>query len=55
MLQLRKGVYPYEYIDHWESLMKHHCLKKKLYSNLNINILQMQITCMQIEFVNILK
>ena len=28
ILLLSKVVYPYEYMDKWKSLMKHHCLKK---------------------------
>ena len=28
ILLLRKGVYPYEYVDNWEDLMKLHCLVK---------------------------
>ena len=31
ILLLRKGVYPYEYMDSWEKFMKHHCLTKKLF------------------------
>ena len=32
---LKKGVYPYEYMDDWKSLMKRHYIKK-IYSNLNM-------------------
>ena len=32
ILVLRKGVYPYEHMDEWESLMKHHCLKQKIFT-----------------------
>ena len=37
-LLLRKVFYPYEYMDEWKSLMKHHCQKKKkdFYNNLNM-------------------
>ena len=28
---LRKAVYPYEYMDSWESLIKHHFPTKKLF------------------------
>ena len=31
ILLLRKGVYPYEYMDSQKDLMKHHCLMKKLF------------------------
>ena len=30
-LLLRKGVYPYEYMDSWERFDEHHCLIKKLF------------------------
>ena len=26
---LKKSVYPYEYMDEWKNLMKHHCLKRQ--------------------------
>ena len=31
LLLLRKGVYPYEYMDSGQILMKHHYLTKKLF------------------------
>ena len=37
VLSLRKGVYPYEYMDNWNDLLKHHCLiKKSFHSELNL-------------------
>ena len=34
---LRKGVYPYEYMDQWEKLSKTQLpVKEELYSNLNM-------------------
>ena len=32
ILMLQKGVYPYEHMDDWENLMKHHYLKKKIFT-----------------------
>ena len=32
ILLLRKGIYPYEYMDSWSDLMKHHCLIKKIFT-----------------------
>ena len=38
ILLLREHVYPYEYMDEWEKLMKYYHLKKKEFcSNLNID------------------
>ena len=31
ILLLRKGVYPYEYMDSWETLTKLHCQSKKIF------------------------
>ena len=33
---LRKGVYPYKYMDDWGNLMKHYYLKKECYISLNM-------------------
>ena len=32
ILLLPKSVYPYEYMDNWENSMKHHYLKKKIFT-----------------------
>ena len=32
ILLLRKGIYPYEYIDSWERFDENHCLIKKLFT-----------------------
>ena len=51
ILLLRKAVYPHEYIDEWEKFPETSLPEKEdFYSNLN-----MQITCMQKEFVKTLK
>ena len=45
---LRKGVYPYEYMDEWENLNETSLPEKgEIYRTLNMEILQMQITCIQ--------
>ena len=48
ILLLRKGVYPYEYMDEWENLNETSLPEKgEIYRTLNMEILQMQITCIQ--------
>ena len=51
---LKKGVYPYEYMDEWEEFTET-SLPEEFYSNLNIKIQQMQITYKQKEIVEISK
>ena len=56
ILLLRKGVYPYEYMDEWEKFNETTLPEKEeFYSNLDMEILQMQITYMRKEFVKTLK
>ena len=51
---LRKGVYPYEYMDEWDKFNETSLPEKdNFYSNLNMKELQIQITIMQKEFVKI--
>ena len=53
---LRKGIYPYEFMDYWEKFNEKSLPEKEeLYSNLNLEDLQIRITIMQKEFVKILK
>ena len=48
---LRKGVYPYDYIDDWEKFSETSLPEKEdFYSHLNMEILLMQITRMQKDF-----
>ena len=50
------GVYPYEYIDDYKKFKETSLLKKEdFYSHLNMEILLMQITRTQKEFVKIFK
>ena len=52
ILLLRKGVYPYEYIDDWEMFNESTLPEKgEIYSKLNME----DITCMQKEFTMALK
>ena len=53
ILLLRKGVYPYEYMDDWEKSNKTLPEKEDFYSHLKI--LLMQFTHTEKEFVKILK
>ena len=56
ILLLRKGVYPYEYMDDWKMLMNQHYLEKKNFIATWIwKILQMQITCIRKQFAKTLK
>ena len=56
ILLLRKSVYLMRTWMIGKDLIKHHCLKKKNFISAYIwKILQMQITCMQKEFVKTLK
>ena len=53
---LRKGVYPYEYMDDLETFNEKTLPEKEgFYSTLTIEVLQMQIKCMEKEFLKILK
>ena len=50
------GVYPYKSMDDWEKFNETSLPEKEdFYSHLNMEVLLMQIMCMQIEFVKILK
>ena len=51
ILLLTKGVYPYEYMNEWEKFNETTLPEKELYSNLDMEDIRMQITCMQNEFV----
>ena len=47
ILLLRKRVYPHEYMDEWQNVNETTLPEKEeFYSNLNMVILQLQITCM---------
>ena len=56
ILLLRKGVYPYEYMDDWEKFNETTLPEKdEFYSNLNMEDITDAVTCMQKEFVKTLK
>ena len=56
ILLLQQGAYLYEYVDDWEKFNESLLLEKEhFYGHLNMEILLMQITCMQKEFIKILK
>ena len=51
---LRKGVYPYEYIDSWKRFDETLLPEKCFYSNLNMKSLQMLIISTQKEYGKVL-
>ena len=55
ILLLRKGVSLYEYTDEWEKFHETSSLEKQGCYSILWKILQMQIICMQKEFVKSLK
>ena len=56
ILLLRKGFYPSEYMNEWETFVDKTLPEKdELYSNLNMENLTDQITSMRKEFAKILK
>ena len=56
ILLLKKGAYPSEYMDDWEEFNETTLPEKEeFYCNLNMEVLQMQITYIEKEFVKTLK
>ena len=53
ILLLRKGAYSYEFMDDWETFNKTSLpeKEKEFYFNLNLVILQNQVTIMQKKFI----